>query len=149
MKKIIATLSLAFVMSGLYAQNHTEIEMIRSAYNLEKKAVVADYLKLSNEDAGKFWPVYDKYEVERKVIGDRRIQLITDYVNDKEKGDVKKADAMVKESADIQCKEANLRHKYYGTLKTSVSPEVAVKFYQIEDAIATTVKAKLWEALGK
>lgn len=149
MKKIIALVSLAFMMNGLYAQQHTEIELIRSTYKLEKKAVVADYMQLSNDDAGKFWPIYEKYEIERSALGDRRIKLITDYVNDKEKASVESADAMVKESAEIQRKEASLREKYYKTVKDGVSPAAAISFYQIEDAISVTVRAKLWESLGK
>jgi hypothetical protein len=149
MKKIIAIVSFVFMMNGLYAQQHTEIELVRSAYKLDKKAVVADYLKLSNEDAGKFWPIYNKYEAERTAIGDRKVKLITDYVNDHHVGNVPNADAMVKESADIQRQESSLREKYYGLMKTGVSPKVAIDFYQIEDAIATAVKMKLWEELGK
>jgi hypothetical protein len=110
MKKIIAVVSFVFLMNGLYAQQHTEIELIRSAYKLEKKAVVADFLKLSNDDAAKFWPIYEKYEVERSVIGDRRVKLITKYVNDHHVGNVKNADEMVKESADIQVNDAKLRN---------------------------------------
>jgi hypothetical protein len=148
MKKIISIVSFMFIIGGVFAQQHTEIELIRSQYKLDKKAVVSDYLKLSNDDAAKFWPVYNEYEAERTKIGDRRIKLITDYVNDKHKGDVKSADAMVKESAEIQRMETSLREKYYNKLKTTVSPEVAVNFYQIEDVIATAVKMELWKELG-
>src|SRR5436190_6086514 len=105
MKNLLATLAFFGLMTGTYAQKHTEIELIRSAYKLEKKAVVADFLKLSNDDAAKFWPIYEKYEQERSVIGDRRVKLITEYVNAHHVGNVKNADAMVKESADIQRKE--------------------------------------------
>jgi hypothetical protein len=149
MKKILTFVTLMFMMNGLFAQMHTEIELVRSTYKLEKKAVVADYLQLSNEDAAKFWPIYNKYEEERIAIGDRRIKLITDYVNDKHVGSVVHADEMVKESTDIQKKDADLRSKYYGQVKTGVSPTVAINFYQIEDQIATAVKAELYKELGK
>jgi len=135
-------------MTGLYAQQHTEIELVRSHFKLEKKAVVADYLKLSNADAAKFWPVYEKYEAERSALGDRKVKLLTDYVNDHHVGNVKNADAMVKESADIQRKEVSLREKYYTSLKTAVSPAVALNFYEIEDVIATAVKMELWSELA-
>jgi hypothetical protein len=148
MKKVIAIVSFLFLVGGLYAQQHNEIELIRSQYKMDKKTVVSDYLKLSNEDAAKFWPIYNAYETERTAIGDRRIRLITDYVNEKHKGNIENADAMVKESADIQRKEADLREKYYGKVKTGVSPAVAINFYQIEDAISTAVKARLWMELG-
>ncbi len=149
MKRILAIVTLMFAMNGLFAQQHTEIELIRSQYKLEKKAVVADYLKLSNEDAEKFWPIYNQYEAERVAIGDRRIKLITDYVNDKHVGSIPNSDAMVKESADIQRKEANLREKYYKTVKEGVNATVAINFYQIEDQISSAVKTALWEELGK
>jgi hypothetical protein len=149
MKNILVAIVLLFSMNGVFAQAHTEIELIRSQYKLEKKAVVADYLQLANADAEKFWPIYNKYEAERVAIGDRRIKLITDYVNDKHKGSVTDADAMVKESADIQKKEADLREKYYKLVKEGVSPAVALNFYQIEDQISTAVKMELWKELGK
>ena len=148
MKKILLAIVLMFSMNGLFAQMHTEIELIRSTYKLEKKAVVADYLKLTNEDAEKFWPIYNKYEEERVAIGDRRIKLITDYVNDKHKGSVTDADAMVKESAEIQKKDTDLRAKYYAQVKTGVNQAVAINFYQIEDMIATAVKSELYKELA-
>lgn len=147
MKNIITVISFLFLASGIYAQQHTEIELIRSAYKLEKKAVVADFLQLSNDDAAKFWPVYYKYETERSAIGDRRVKLIADYVNERHKGGVKDADAMIKESANIQRNEVNLREKYYKQVKEAVSVTVALDFFQIEDAIATNVKMKLWEEM--
>src|SRR4051812_36916895 len=149
MKKIFVIAVSMFMMNGLFAQMHTEIELVRSTYKLEKKAVVADYLQLSNEDAAKFWPIYNKYEDERIAIGDRRIKLITDYVNEKHVGSVVNADAMVKESADIQEKEVNLRQKYYALVKTGVSAAVGINFYQIEDQISAAVKAELYKELGK
>ena len=147
MKKILSTLAFVCLLSGVYAQQHTEIEMIRSAYKLEKKGIVSEFMALSNDDAAKFWPIYEKYEQERSAIGDRRVKLITDYVNDRHKSGIKNADAMVKESADIQRKEVDLREKYYKQVKTAVSLNAALDFFQIEDAIATTVKMKLWEEM--
>lgn len=147
MKKIISTIALVCLITGLYAQQHTEIELIRSAYKLEKKAVVAEFMKLSNEDAAKFWPIYEKYEIERTSIGDRRVKLITDYVNEHHRTAAKNADAMVKESAEIQRSEISLREKYYKQVKEGVSMDAALNFFQIEDAIATTVKMKLWEEM--
>jgi len=149
MKKILAIVALMFAMNGLFAQQHTEIELIRSQFKLEKKAVVADYLKLTNEEAEKFWPIYNKYETERTATGDLRIKLITDYVNNKHVGNVAAADEMVKESVDIQRKEVSLREKYYKLVKDGVNPTVAINFYQIEDQISTAVKSALWEELGK
>src|SRR5262245_40165217 len=146
MKKIFATFIAFGLATGLYAQKHTEIEMIRSVYKLEKKAVIADFMKLSNDDAAKFWPIYEQYEKERVALGDRKVKLITDYVNERHK-EVKEADAMVKESADIQRSEVSLREKYYKEIKTAISLKAALDFFQVEDVVATAVRMKLWEEM--
>ena len=147
MKKFISTVAFVCLLTGIYAQQHTEVELIRSAYKLEKKSVVSEFMQLSNDNAAKFWPIYDKYETERSKIGDRRVKLITDYVNERHKTGIQNADAMVKESVDIQRKEAELRQKYYKQIKTAVSLTAALDFFQIEDAIATSIKMKLWEEM--
>ena len=146
MKTLFSMIALCAFATGLYAQKHTEIEMIRSVYQLEKKAVVADFMKLSNDDAAKFWPIYEKYEKERTALGDRKVKVITDYVNERQK-ELKNADSMVKESADIQRGEVSLREKYYKDVKEAISLKAAIDFYQVEDVIATAVRMKIWEEM--
>ncbi|MDH4090515.1 MAG: hypothetical protein OEV74_07695 [Cyclobacteriaceae bacterium] len=142
MKKGIITLSAIFVCMFAFGQK-TETELIRSAFRLEKKALVAEFLQLSDADATKFWPIYEKYEQERTEAGTRRINLIETYIDKYENMDDATADALVKESAAIKKKEIALREKYYGTVKKSISTSVAARFYQIEDAINVGVLNEL------
>ena len=96
MKKFLSTVAFVCLITGLYAQQHTEIELSRSAYQLEKKSIVSQFMQLTNDEAAKFWPIYEKYEAERVTIGDRRVKLITDYVNERQKSGVQNADEMIK-----------------------------------------------------
>src|SRR6188768_1230252 len=134
MKKLLATLAIMFFCVSVFAQQ-TETELIRSAFKLEKKAVVAEFLQLSNDDATKFWPIYEKYEQDRSALGTRRIKLIESYVEKYDKMDDASTNDLVKESASIQKKEVALRQKYYGSVKKSISTSVAARFYQVEDVI--------------
>ncbi len=146
MKKLIFTISLIFGCAMVFAQA-TETELVRSAFKLEKKALVAEFLQLTNDDAAKFWPIYEKYEQERTVFGTRRINLITNYINKYDKMDDASADALVKESAAIQKKEVALREKYYNSVKKSISVSVAARFYQIEDVINVGTRMELYGEL--
>jgi hypothetical protein len=147
MKKIIYAIALSVFSMSAYAQ-HTETELVRSAFRLEKKAVVADFLQLSDADAGKFWPIYEKYEQERvSSVGNRRVQLIEDYVKKYETMTDVTADKMVNESSAIQKKEVALREKYYGMVKKGVSGTVAARFYQIEDVISVATRMQLYDQL--
>jgi hypothetical protein len=123
----------------------TEAELVRSAFQLEKKALVADYLQMSNDEAEKFWPIYNQYEAQRIDAFTRRFKLIDTYLVNIEKGIAEvHADEMVKESAAIQKMELELRQKYYKLIKKSISLPVAARFYQVEDAINVAVRNELY-----
>lgn len=145
MKKLI-TLSLVCLCFSAFAQQ-TETELVRSAFRLEKKVVVANFLQLSNADATKFWPIYEKYETERTAFGTKRLQLIDNYVDNYGTMDDASIDKLVKESGDIQKKEVVLKEKYYGIVKKSISISVAARFYQIEDAINVATRMELYKQL--
>lgn len=142
MKKVIITLIAVFACSFAFSQN-TETELVRSAFRLEKKAMVAEFLALDDADAAKFWPIYEKYEQERAEVGTRRINNIETYAKKYENMDDATADALVKESVSIQKKELAIREKYYGIVKKNISTLTAARFYQIEDAIHTGVLNEL------
>ncbi len=146
MKRLV-TITLVFCCASAFAQQ-TETELIRSAFRLEKKAVVAQFLQLSDADAGKFWPIYEKYEQERVAqVGNRRLQLIDTYTKKYETMDDASADKLVAESAAIQKKEIAVRDKYYGLVKKGVSTNVAARFYQIEDVVSVATRMELYNQL--
>lgn len=123
----------------------TEAELVRSAFQLEKKTLVADYLQMTDGEAQKFWPIYQQYEEQRFALGTRRIKLIETYLFNIEKGIAEiHADEMVKESASILKAELLLREKYYKQIKKSVSLPVAARFYQVEDAINVAIRNELY-----
>ncbi|HWA35685.1 MAG TPA: hypothetical protein VG737_16195 [Cyclobacteriaceae bacterium] len=147
MKKIVYIVAFVFFGIAAYAQP-TETELVRSAFRLEKKAIVADFLQLKEDDAAKFWPIYEKYEQERVAqVGNRRLQLIDQYVKKYETMDDASVDKLVAESASIQKKEVAVREKYYNQVKKAISPSVAARFWQVEDVISVGVRMQLYNGL--
>ncbi len=147
MKKIIYVVALVFFGIAAYAQP-TETELVRSAFRLEKKAIVADFLQLSEGDAAKFWPIYEKYEQERVAqVGNRRLQVIEQYIKKYETMDDATADKIVSESASIQKKEVAVREKYYNMVKKGISAGVAARFWQVEDVISVGVRMQLYDGI--
>jgi len=147
MKKLIAVMSiLTFVCSEMNAQQ-TEIELVRSAFKLEKKAKVAEFMQLSDSAAEKFWPIYNKYETERSAIGDKRIKLLETYAKTYENLDGPTAEKLWKESASIQTAEVSLRRRYANMVKKKVSPVAALNFYMVEDYISTAIKNELYTSI--
>jgi hypothetical protein len=147
MKKALFSLLFIALAAVGFAQQ-TEAELVRSAFRLEKKAAVAEFIGLSNDEAAKFWPIYEKYETKRvNSVGTPRFALISEYVKKMDKMDETSADNLVKQSIAIQKKEVAIREKYYAMVKKAVSTEVAVKFYQVEDVIAVGTRMELYEQI--
>ncbi len=146
MKKLILIL-FAFVAVGAQAQTRSELELIKDIFKVEKKAVVADFLKLTDEQASKFWPIYDKYEAERGAIATMRVDNITNYVNEYLTLTDEQADVLAKKSLEVSTKTLALRKKYYKTVAKELGALKAASFIQLEEYIALSIDASLYDSL--
>src|SRR5205823_5935492 len=55
------------------------IELLRKDIRSGKKQLLAANLKLTDDQATKFWPVYDQYTAELTKIGDQKTALLKEY----------------------------------------------------------------------
>lgn len=146
MKKLILILFTVVTM-GVQAQTRSELELIKDIFKVEKKAVVADFLKLTDADASIFWPIYDKYEAERSEISNMRIDNITKYVDQYLTLTDEQADVLAKKSLEIDTKTLALRKKYYKTVTKELGALKAASFMQLEEYIALAIDASLYDSL--
>lgn len=150
MKKIILASAFTFCLSVvLFAQQsaRTEFEVIKDVFKTEKKALVADFLQLTDAESAKFWPIYDKYEAERNSIANARFENISSYAKNYDSLTDAQADALIKKAMDIQARESALKKKYYDIVKKSVGTKRAAGFVQLEEYISSAVKSELYEQL--
>jgi hypothetical protein len=148
MKKLVTSVALVLVATLGWAQSaRTEFEVIREEFKAEKKAVVAGFMNLSDADAMKFWPVYDKYEAERTKIGTERFNLINRYVEQYNSLNDEQSDELLKKSLSIQKQELDLKNKYYKEVKKSIGASKAMAFIQLEDYISVVIRGFLYESL--
>jgi hypothetical protein len=83
MKKYLLIITALFLASFAYTQsNKEEIDFVQAAFGMEKKAVVADFVKPSEAQKGAFWKLYDEYETQRK---DRTVKAICRPIPDHDK----------------------------------------------------------------
>ena len=84
MKKFSIVLGcLILMLPGLRlsAQNNEDeqLQLIRDQWGVDKKQLVMDYMKFTDAESKKFWPVYDAYMKENRSLIDARIKLIKSY----------------------------------------------------------------------
>jgi hypothetical protein len=146
MKKYILIIAALFLASFAYTQsNKEEVDLMQAAFGMDKKTVVADFVKPSAAQKDAFWKLYDEYETQRKALGKERIQLLKQYAGQYETMTGEQADAWTKKVIELQKKTDGLIATYYTKVKAISDGLVATQFYQIENYILTAIRAEILE----
>jgi hypothetical protein len=146
MKKYLILIAVLFVASFASAQsNKEEVDLLQAAFGMDKKSVVADFVKPSDTQKDAFWKLYDEYETQRKVLGKQRIELLKQYADQYQTMTGVQADAWSKKVMELQKKTDNLIITYYTKIKGVSDGIVATQFYQIENYILTAIRMEVLE----
>jgi len=144
MKKYLVLIAVLFLTSFAWSQsNKEEIDLIQAAFGRDKKAVVADFVKVSPAQKTAFWNLYDQYETQRKDLGKQRIVLLKQYAGHYFDFTSVQADAWTKQVIELQKKTDNLIAVYYTKVKMISDGIVATQFYQIENYILVMIRMQL------
>lgn len=109
-----------------------EIELYQSILGMEKKAAVAEVISLTGEPSTAFWGLYDVYETERKLHGQKRIDLLVKYAEQYMNLDDASTEAIINEMMALGKEYDKLIQKYYKSIKKTSGVKTAAQFYQLE-----------------
>jgi hypothetical protein len=144
MKKVTLLLSALLLAAVANAQsNKEEIDLMQSVFGMEKKAMVAEFVKVDAAQKDAFWTLYDAYETSRKELGKKRIELLTQYAMNYDKLTNETADSWTKEVISLSEKTDALLVSYYNKVKKVTNPIVALQFYQVESYILTGIRLEI------
>jgi hypothetical protein len=144
MKKYILIIAALFLASFAYTQsNKEEIDLVQAAFGMDKKAIVADFVQLSDSQKDAFWTIYDEYETKRKEYGRERIDLLKQYAEQYMTMTSEQADTWTKKVMELQVKTDKLIATYYEKVKGVTDGVVATQFYQIENYILAMIRMQI------
>ena len=95
------------------------LQLLRSDMNSLKVELVNSIMKLSAEDAKKFWPMYREYENELGKLAIDRAEMVAEFVQSHQDGsfDNVKAKDMAKRWFKSQRARLDLLEKYHGKIE--------------------------------
>lgn len=111
------------------------VELLRSNLRDNQRNVVAAVMQFSDEEALKFWPIYNQYESELNKLGVLRLKLLEDYVANYNKLNNATAENLVQRSLALEARRNALQRKYYEKFSAALSPVTAGRFYQVQRQI--------------
>jgi hypothetical protein len=110
-------------------------EMLRGFMSVERETMIAEELRLSEEERDGFWPLYDEYRAEVEEIQDRYADLIADYAASYGALDDDLAERMIEEYFEVKRDTLDVRQGYIDRFTDELSIQKLARFYQIENRI--------------
>ena len=148
MRKLTLLFIAIFAFSFVNAQStKEEVDLMQAAFGMEKKAMMAEFVKVDAAQADAFWKLYDEYETARKVYGQQRIKLFDTYLENYNKLTNETADKWTNEVITLQKNTDKLLLTYYNKIKKATNPVVALQFYQVEGYILSGIRLSILEEL--
>lgn len=148
MKKVFLTLLVVFA-TGVFAQSSgkEDLEVIQGIYGKSKKELAVAYMALPDAQSAAFWLIYDAFEIERKVLGQKKLAIIEDYAANYANLSDESADKIGKEAIKNNMDYQKLFSKYFNKYKKAVGAVTALKIIQFENYMQTAIQTEIQDAV--
>ena len=119
------------------------IELLRKDVRSQKKQIIAENMDLSDSEAEKFWPVYDRYAAELSRIYDTKLALLNDYAENYRTMTGEQAENYIRKRAEVEQSIVQLRLKYVPAFRKVLSARETALFYQLDWRLGLAIDVEL------
>ena len=139
----LSTATVRVAESGGLAPPQVNLDLLRDTIRASRKALIAANLALTDEEAVKFWPVYERYQTEISAVGDRVAALVEDYIT--HFGDLsnEKALQLTGDSFAAEADRLQVRRAYLSEFAKILPGRTVARFYQIENKMDAVLRYDL------
>jgi len=123
-----------------------DVQLLRKDVRSQKKQIVAANLELSDAEAVKFWPVYDRYTADLSKIYDTKLALVEEYMDHYTTMTGELAENYIRRRAAVEQDVMQLRLKYVPEFRRVLSGRETALFFQIEWRLDLMVNLQLAQA---
>ena len=120
-----------------------DLELLRKDIRSQKKQLVAANLKLTDAEATKFRPVYDRYTADLIKINDKKFGLIQEYADNWGKLTNEQSLSFIRQWLDADIATAQLRQKYVPIVSKVLDGKKSATFFQLDRRIAMMIELQV------
>ena len=123
--------------------NEANIQLMRQDIRSERKKIVAANMPLTETEATRFWPLYDRYIAETVKVNDTRYALIKEYAQNYRAMTDQQADSFVKRWLTLDQDNTQLRLKFVPEFEKVISHKKTALFFQIDRRMGMMIELQL------
>jgi hypothetical protein len=123
--------------------NEANMQLMRQDIRAERKKIVAANMPLTETEATKFWPLYDRYIGETIKVNDTRYALVKEYAANYSNITDAQAESYIKRWVALDGDNTQLRLKYIPEFQKVISPKKTALFFQIDRRLSMMIELQL------
>lgn len=144
---LLAASAFAPAYSGAHQGGGADVDAmiseLRDQIQNRREELIEANLTLTSEQKKDFWPLYEKYHAQRGELIDKRVDLLAKFRDERIGITAKDAEKILKDAIKIEKDLVNLKEKYRSNFVKVLLPRGALRYYQIENKIESTINYDL------
>ncbi len=131
--------------TGPVAGASNEMSDARALLISGREDIVREEMRFSEDEAATFWPLYNSYQADMRVVNDRYASLLTSYLDAYRAGTVSEAmaDQIVDDYLEIQNEILKIKKNYLADFRKALPARKAARFYQLENKMQAEMESQL------
>jgi hypothetical protein len=142
---IIAATCISSVSSFAQGKMNTsdQLEVIHDSAEVDRKAIIALNVDLSEEESKAFWPVYNDYRAKMKGVNGRFIALLRKYSDNYKTLSDATASELITDYMNIEEDRLAYKKRYIEDLFEILTTKKVAVLFQLENKIEAALKYEL------
>lgn len=124
-----------------------DVDLLRKDVRSQKKQIIAANLNLTDQEAEKFWPVYDQYTNELTAINDKEYAALKQYAQNYQTLSDEQATDLLNQVLEVDQSAAQLRLKYVPIFGKVISGKKTALFFQLDRRLVMLIDIQLASAV--
>ena len=147
----VSALSIGFFLAGVcFAGAQTSrdaIESLRADLKANRKVIIAEEMKLTDQESQAFWPIYNNYRAETEKAGDRIAELVLEYADLYPNVPEQKAHEMLSQYTKIEADLLAIKRKYLKKFGKVLPSSKVLRFAQLDNRFDLATRVGLAETV--
>jgi hypothetical protein len=123
-----------------------DIQLLKSNIRAQKKLIVAANMDLTDDEAEKFWPIYNRYAADLAKTYDTEIALLQEYLENNDSMSGEQAESYLRRRAAVEKDMMQVRLKYLPEFRKALTGRETALFYQIDWRLDLMINLQLAQA---
>jgi hypothetical protein len=104
-------------------------------------------MQFNDQQAAKFWPIYNEYDIELQKLNDQKLAGIQEYAKNYGNMTDEKADELATLALELENKRNSLKKAYYEKVREQLGGIIAARFLQVENQLLMVIDLQIASSL--